>query len=98
VVPIVQGLFERNPVERMTAREALAHPWFQQQLKRPPLKQRSNIVPLESSRSKRSSSSSSNSKTQPVAAAAAAAAMHKRVATVGRSYAGSWADAAANFA
>ena len=94
-MPIVQGLFERNPVERMTAREALAHPWFQQQLKRPPLKQRSNIVPLESSRSKRSSSSS---KTQPVAAAAAAAAMHKRVATVGRSYAGSWADAAANFA
>lgn len=94
MMPAVQGLFERNPVERMTAREALAHPWFQQQLKRPPLKQRSNIVPLESSRSKRSSSSN----TQPVAAAAAAAAMHKRVATVGRSYAGSWADAAANFA
>jgi calcium-dependent protein kinase len=91
---LLQGLFERNPVERMTAREALAHPWFQQQLKRPPLKQRSNIVPLESARSKRSSSG----KTQPVAAAAAAAAMQKRVATVGRSYAGSWADAAANFA
>lgn len=89
---MIQGLFNRNSVERITATEALQHPWFQQQLRKPPLKQRNNIVPLETSRSKRRGGKT------PVAAAAAAAAMQKSVATVGRSYAGSWANAAANFA
>ncbi len=88
-----QGLFNRNPVERITAAEALAHPWFQQQLRKPPLKQRNNIVPLQTQSKRRSG------KVIQPAAKVAAAAMQKSVASVGRSYpAGSWASAAANYA
>ena len=47
-------------MQRLTATEALNHPWFQQQRSQPPPSQRSNVVPLDTKKnaSRRHSSSS----------------------------------------
>lgn len=43
----LNGLIERDPVQRMTAAEALKHPWFQLHLQQPPVEEHAanNIVP-----------------------------------------------------
>lgn len=43
----LNGLIERDPVQRMTATEALDHPWFKLHLQQPPVEEHAanNIVP-----------------------------------------------------
>jgi len=83
----LNGLIEREPTLRLTAAEALEHPWFKLHLQQHPAEDRprqNNIVP------RAATAPASVPQPQPVLAAATAAAPAKgprcSVLRIGRSY------------